>query len=250
MRVCLWTAALLLGACTTTTQFPKSTDQGKAASINLQLGVGYLQQGELARAQEKLLRARDLDPRNPDVHGALGLLDEKLGKVEDADKEYRTALDLAPHNPAMLNSYAVYLCSHSREAEGVKYFQEAASNPLYRTPWVAYTNAGYCLRTVHKDAQAQDLLQLAVRTNPSYAEATFQLADLSYEQQQFGQARVLIDAFLLRNPPTPDLLLLGWRCAGAQSDQSGRERYAVQLINNFPHSDQAHAVVSNRADAN
>ena len=96
---------------------------------NLQLGLGYLQEGNLALAKTKLERANDEDPHNADIHSALGLLDERLGKDKDADKEYRTAMSLAPQDPSMLNNYAVYLCSHGRAAEGVHNFEAGSHQP-------------------------------------------------------------------------------------------------------------------------
>jgi type IV pilus assembly protein PilF len=126
----LWTVLVLaLGACATTggaTGGSPSKSEA-AARINLQLGIGYLQEGNLAIAKEKLDRARSQDPHNPEIHGAMALLDQRLGKDKEADKEFRTALELAPHDPAMLNNYAVFLCSHERADEGVRYFEQAAS---------------------------------------------------------------------------------------------------------------------------
>ena len=63
-----------------------------AAKINMQLGIGYLQEGNLPIAKEKLERARSMDPHNPEIHGAMALLDQRLGKDKEADKEFRTAL--------------------------------------------------------------------------------------------------------------------------------------------------------------
>jgi len=42
----------------------------------------------------------------------------------------------------VVNNYAVYLCQNGRTDEGVRRFEEAAHNALYRTPEAAYTNAG------------------------------------------------------------------------------------------------------------
>ena len=41
---------------------PTVTQREAAARVNMQLGLGYLQQGNLAIAKEKLERARDIDP--------------------------------------------------------------------------------------------------------------------------------------------------------------------------------------------
>ena len=217
-----------------------------AARINMQLGLGYLQEGNLPIAKEKLERARSMDPHNPEIHGAMALLDERLGKDKEADKEFRTALELDSHDPAMLNNYAVFLCSHERADEGVRYFEQAASNPLYPTPWAAYTNAGVCMRAVHRDADAAQRFARALRANPAYSEAVYQASDLDFQQQKLADARFRIDVFLLTNPSTPDLLLLAYRIAQAQNDAGAQQRYGARLGQEFPNSDQAHALAASK----
>jgi type IV pilus assembly protein PilF len=222
--------------------------RSQAAAVNLQLGVGYLQQGNLQIAKQKLERALSEDAHNPQIHSAMGLLDERLGKDKDADREYRTSLELAPHDPSLLNNYAVFLCSHGRAVEGVRNFEEAATNPLYRSPWAAYTNAGVCSRGAHHEAEAAQLYTRALQSNPTYAEAVYQASDLDFSQQKYAAARLRIDFFLTNNTPTPDLLLLGWRIAQAQQDAAGADRYAQRLASEFPGSDQSRAVAASRAN--
>jgi type IV pilus assembly protein PilF len=217
-----------------------------AAKINLQLGVGYLQQGNLPIAKEKLERARSQDPHNPEIHGAMALLDQRLGKDKEADKEFRTALELDSHDPSMLNNYAVFLCSHQRPDEGVRYFEQAASNPLYRTPWAAYTNAGVCMRAAHRDADAAQRFARALQSNPAYSEAVYQASDLDFQQQKLADARFRIDVFLLTNPATADLLLLGYRIAQVQQDGVAQQRYGARLTQEFPGSDQARALAASK----
>jgi type IV pilus assembly protein PilF len=243
-------AAVLLGGCQGSKHVapPPSYTQSQreaAAAANLQLGLGYLQQNNLAFAKDKLERANSEDPHNAEIHAALGLLDQRLGKDKDADREYREALSLAPQDPAMLNNYAVFLCSHGRAAEGVRNFEAAASNPLYRSPWAALTNAGVCQRQAHHESEAADLFARALRSNPSYAEAVFQASDLDLMQQKYASARLRVDFFLTNSPATPDLLLLGWRIASAQKDPAAAARYAQRLGKEFPASDQARAIAAN-----
>jgi type IV pilus assembly protein PilF len=235
-----------LSACASTSGGGNPSHSEAAGRVNLQLGVGYLQEGNLPIAKEKLERARSQDPHNPEIHGAMALLDQRLGKDKEADKEFRTALELAPHDPAMLNNYAVFLCSHDRADEGVRYFEQAASNPLYRTPWAAYTNAGVCMRAAHRDADAAQRFARALRSNPAYSEAVYQASDLDFQQGKLADARFRIDVFLLTNPATPDLLMLAYRIAQAQKDAVAQQRYGARLSQEFPNSDQAHALAASK----
>jgi type IV pilus assembly protein PilF len=221
---------------------PTQAQRAAAARVNIQLGLGYLQEGNLPVAKEKLDRAKMEDPELPELHSAMALLDERLGRDKEADKEFRDALKIDAHDPSMLNNYAVFLCSHGRPDEGVRNFEQAASNPLYTTPWAAFTNAGVCLRAAHRDADAAQRFDRALRSNPAYSEAVFQASDLDLQQQKFANARLRIDLFLLNNSATPDLLLLAWRIAQAQNDPAAQQKYAMRLAQEFPNSEQSRAL--------
>lgn len=243
---------LAIGGCASTSptvNAPVPTSAGltaptkeNASRINVQLGVNYLRQGDLQLAKQKLDRALAQDPDNPEAHAAMALFDERVGKVKDADREYRRAISLSNRAPAMLNSYGAYLCSHNRADEGVRDLDEAAANPLYTTPWAAYTNAGVCLQSVHRYPEAIAHYERALQSNPGFAEAALRAADLDYSQHQYAEARLRVELYLLSYRATPELLLLGWRIATAQSDPVAQSRYASRLAAEFPNSTQAHEV--------
>jgi len=233
--------ALSLAACTSARQERKDKD---AANYNTQLGLQYLQQGDLGLAKDKLDRALSEDPESADVHSARAVLFERMGERDKADGEFRSALRLAPHDPQTINKYAVYLCSGGRTDEGVKRFLEAAHNPLYRTPEVAYSNAGVCLRAAKRDDEAADNFNRALQLRPDYAEAVFQLATLQFERGQLPAARAEIDGFLGNHEATADLLLIGVRVARAQGDRSGAQGFARRLQRDFAGTDQARALAA------
>jgi type IV pilus assembly protein PilF len=232
---------LLLAACSSSNPQRESKPQS-AAVYNTQLGIAYMNQGDLPRAKEKLDRAVTQDPSNPEVHSARAMLFSRLGLPKDADAEYRTALRLAPDDPNVINNYAVYLCQNGRTDEGVKRFEEAAKNALYRTPEAAYTNAGVCLHAAKRDTEARAKFISALQIKPSFSDAALQLANLDFQQGNLAHARGLIDGYLNNFTENPDLLLLGVRVARAQNDTLGAQRYARKLQMNFPGTDQAKAL--------
>ena len=234
--------ALALGACVSSNPSKAADSNVQASAYNLQLGIAYLQQNNLATAKEKLERAAQENPKDPNVHNALALLYERLGQPDQADKEYRTALRLDPQNPEIANNYGAYLCRTNRAEEGARRLLEVAKNPLYRTPEAAYTNAGVCLRSLHRDDEAERNIRRALEIRPSFAEAVFQLGDLELQRGKLSDARARVDSYLLAYPATPDLLLLGVRIARASGDRATAERYARRLRLDFPDSQQVRAL--------
>lgn len=243
-RLCLplgCAAGALLAGCITdnSTKMTRSKD---AAAYNVQLGIAYMNQGDLAQAKDKLDRALKENPGSADVHSARAYLFEHMNDPTQADAEFRTALRIAPHDPQIVNNYAVYLCQNGRTDEGVKRFLEAAHNALYQTPWAAYTNAGVCLHTAKRDDEARLNLERALQIRPNFAEATYQLAGLEFSRGELLPARTRIDAYLAHFDETPDLLLLGVRVARAQGDRMAAQRYSRKLQLDFPTSDQTRAL--------
>jgi len=231
---------LLLAACVTPPQH--GGKERDAAAYNVQLGVAYLHQGDIALAKDKLDRALAEDPNNPAVHSARAMLFERMGNPAKADDEFRTALRLAPHDPEVVNNYAVYLCQNGRTDEGVRRFQEAAHNALYRTPEAAYTNAGVCQRAAKHDDEARVSFGHALQLRPNFAEAAYQLAELQFQHGELAPARARVDAFIGSFDATADLLLLGVRVARAQGDKVAAQRFARRLQLDFPGTDQARAL--------
>lgn len=235
-------AAVALDACSGMPTESKLSARDNAAAANVQLGVAYLQRGELAFAKENLERAEKQSPHDPSVHSALALLYERLGKPRQADEHYRIASRLAPQDPDIANNYAVYLCRNGRIEEGVRHFLSAAHNPLYRTPDSAYTNAGVCLRNAKRLDDATENFKRALQIRPSSAEAAFQLGDLQLDRGRLNDARMQVDQYLASFDPTPDLLLLGVRAAHALGDRLAAEKYARRLRLEFPGSAQIHDI--------
>jgi type IV pilus assembly protein PilF len=233
-------AVLALAACSSTSNNAKK--KGDASNYNMQLGMAYLNQGELALAKEKLDRAVAENPGDPNVHSAMAMLQDRLGHPELADREFKAALSLGPRSPDVLNNYAVYLCRTGRTDEGVKSFEEAAHNALYRTPEAAYTNAGVCLRGAKRDTQAAMSFQRALQVKPNFAEAAYQLADLDFQRGEVQDARETVDRFMSSFEATPDLLLVGVRITRKQGDRLAEEKFARKLRLDFPASDQARAL--------
>jgi type IV pilus assembly protein PilF len=238
------TAVLVLIACSSWANRTKKKND--ASNYNMQLGMAYLNQGDLGLAKEKLDRAVLENPGDPNVHSAMAMLQDRLGHPDQADKEFKAALNLGPRNPDVLNNYAVYLCRTGRVDEGVKAFEEAAHNALYRTPEAAYTNAGVCLRGAKRDTQAAMSFQRALKVRPNFSEAAYQLADLDFSRGEIQGARETVDQFMASFEPTPDLLLLGVQIARKQGDRMAEERFARKLRMDFPASDQTRALAEYR----
>ena len=238
------TASLLIGCVSSdgSKALKREDPTEAAAKTNIQLGIAYLQQGNYTVAREKLERSLKQNPKDPDVHTTLGLLYDRTGEPKLADKHYQEALKLAPDNPDVSNNYAIYLCKRGRVDEGVERFSAVAANKYYRTPEVALTNAGVCLRNAKRLDEAQAKFIGAIKLRPDYSEATVQLANLHIERGQVPEARKVVDSYLGAFRPKPDVLFAAVTVARAAKDKMSEEKYSRALRLEFPESAQARAL--------
>ena len=242
--IAILTASLLVGCVSSdgTKALKRENPTESAAKTNIQLGIAYLQQGNYIVAREKLERSLKQNPKDPDVHTSLGLLYDRTGEPKLADKHYQEALRLAPDNPDVSNNYAIYLCKRGRVDDGVERFAAVAANKYYRTPEVALTNAGVCLRGAKRLDEAQAKFAGAIKVRPDYSEATVQLATLHVERGQVTEARKVVDTYLGAFRPRPDVLYAAVTVARAAKDKMSEEKFSRTLRLEFPDSAQALAL--------
>jgi type IV pilus assembly protein PilF len=228
-----------MAACTSTSTVSDKVSDLDAARYNVQLGMSYLQRGDLEGAREKLERAAQQDPSLPAAHAALGILYERAGDMSRAGDHLRRATRLAPEDPAMLNNYGGFLCRSGERKEGIRHFELAAGNAYYRTPEAALTNAGVCARGIPDPAAAENYFRRALDVNRNYADALLQLADLSLETQRPLQARAFLQRYEALTAASSFSLALGYRIEIAAGDPQAANEYATRLRREFPDSPEA-----------
>ena len=217
----------LVQACVTVD--PEQDQNEKASAVNVQLGIGYLQQNNLELAEEKLSKALRQDPESPSAHNAYAILQERLKEIDKAEYHYEKATELDPNDSQAANNYGTFLCRNGRERESEKYFLKALDNPLYSTPEYAYTNAAVCLLRVREVKQAQEYLRRALTERSDFAPALLAMAGLYFDEKDYDQAQAYLDRFHLAAQPTARSLWLSIRTA-LESDPNTDVSELVQRL--------------------
>jgi type IV pilus assembly protein PilF len=246
--------SILLAGCVTTSTIEKIEPSSKeAAEYNLQLGIGYLRQGELKTAQEKLEKSIKEDSSNATAYSALGLVFERLGDDAGAERNYRKAARLAPDDPDSLNALAVFLCLKKGEtAAALDLFDKALAVPLskaYANKAMIYTNAGTCAGRVDL-ARAEVYLRSALTNDPGYNPALLQLANVANSRGNPLQARAFIERYLAAVPSSPAALWLGVQVERALGDRVASNSYADRLKSDFPQSVETRLLLESERGAN
>jgi len=205
-----------------------------AAVANMNLGAGYLQQGNTTLAIERLQRALAIDPNLVEAHSTIAVAYDQIGNLEEAEAHYQRATELDPDNGAAANSYAVFLCNRqNRWADAAPFFRLAAADTSYRTPEVALTNAGVCALTAGETTAAEEFFRAALTRNSTYSNALLSMMELAHRGGNSLQARAFVQRYLAAHQPTAPVLWLCVQIERELDNPPAADRCAAQLRGGF-----------------
>ena len=102
----------------------------------------------------------------------------------------------APDSPEAQNALGSFFCRNKQQAKGQEMFLKAATNPLYRTPFVAYTNAGVCARSSGNLDEAERFLRQALTSQVDLPRDLRAARRRAARQGNNLQARAFVERFL------------------------------------------------------
>lgn len=173
-----------LSACQTSTKSstPAKKDKSiKIAEINLQLGMGYLEKGNIQRAKQKLLIALKKGPKLPEAWYSMGYYLENTGEKGKANEYYLKAIDLAPARGDTQNNYGTYLCRMGQYREAIKHFILATKDPEYLDSAGAYENAGLCALKIPNNKLAANYFKQALAQDQHRTTSIIELNKITRE---------------------------------------------------------------------
>lgn len=219
---------------------PQVSKRSQAASYNVQLGLGYLKQGDRPRAKEKLLTALRQDPQSADVNAAMAYFLEETGEVQDASQYYKRAIDKAMHKGAQYNNYGAFLCRQGEYRQAERYFLKAVEDEHYIHTAGAYENAGLCVLSIPDTAKAKTYFKKALEQDPMRKQSLFELVKLDIKA---GEGKAALDT-LLNHPELnkdPEILALSERIAREAGRDDLAAEYKRMMQDNKNYSDNTGA---------
>lgn len=232
----LLAASLLAGCVTTGSVDPMKTDKGRdeARDAYVQLGIGYLQQGQTGRAKVPLKKALELDSSNADAHAALALAFQIEMEPKLADEHFRKAISQRRDDARLLNNYGSFLFEQQRYQEALERYLEAAQDNLYPERSRVFENLGLTAQQLNQPEQAKAYFERSLRLNSRQPRALMEMAQLSYEDKQFVPARSYYEGYLTLAPQTARSLLLGVRLAKIFDERNNAASLGLQLKRLYP----------------
>ena len=186
---------------------------------SLQRGLELFQQQKYEEALQQFEEARSLHPQNASIDNFIGITETKLGRMDDANKDYeaasrinpklagphtnlgfnylskkqydlaekqlRTALALDSADPFTHYYLAVLYLTTAREKEAIPHI-EPAITLLENDPAAALLAIKACL-TFDAPAKASKLIELLEQHPKFSAEQEYQLAKLLQDRQMYAE---------------------------------------------------------------
>jgi len=214
------------------------------AELQTRLGVGYLQRGQWDAARKRLASAVEADPDYAPAHNALGALNERLHRNETAGVEYHKATDLDPTFGPARNNYGGWLCRNGRYDEADREFQDAARNPGYGTPQLAYFNAGICKEKRGDTQGAVAYFKKSLDLDPKFPLSLFAMSESNYRARRYLSARAYLQRYHAVEKQTAKTLWLGVRIERQLKDRKTAASYAAVLRSKFPEAPETQKLLA------
>lgn len=230
--------SLMLVSCgTTATNQTGSTES--VADTYIQLGLGYLQEGNKDQARFNLLKAIDAEPRSPDANNAIALLYQSEGELGLAEEHFKRALSSdRSFNQARYN-YARMLLVDGRADDAEEQFSVLVEDVNYRLRAQAFLGLGMAREAQSNLDGAKEAYGRSYQRDPRVATALLELADIAVIEQDFIAAKEFLDQFESQTAATPRSLELGIDLAQRFNDADAEASYSMTLRNMFPGSREA-----------
>lgn len=200
----------------------------------LTLATRDMQVGNLDAAERKVREALKLAPEAPDALVLQAGIDDRRGRTRQAGENFRKAAELAPQRGDVLNNYGAWLCQQGQSAESLAWFDRALQAPGYATPGEAQANAGSCALDAGQLERAERDLRAALVAAPANPVALESMAQLSFRQGRYMEARAFAERRIAAAPATRSVLQLASQIEARLGDRAASDRYLQRIRQEFP----------------
>ncbi|MCY9862182.1 type IV pilus biogenesis/stability protein PilW [Vibrio coralliirubri] len=190
-------ASLSLTGCVSVTEGPPKIESDPIAmsESRIELGLGYMGQGNMVRARENLELAIKHAPSYYRARLSMAHYYEQVGEIDEARTTYRKALSLDSRNGNVLNNYGTFLCKQGEYEQADKYFNHAIDQPYYYLVSASYENAAFCAFKAGNTDQAKYYFSRAIDHDPNRVKSILQLSKIEVSDADYNDARIRLFKF-------------------------------------------------------
>jgi type IV pilus assembly protein PilF len=240
LKIGFLSAIIFTSGCVNNSQsglYGGNFDHEEAAKTRMSLGLTYLQNNNYTQAKKNLDKALEFNPRSADVQFAMAYYYQLVGDNLRAEEYYETAIDLAPNNGDIANSYGAFKCQNGEYEKAKAYFFDAINNRLYANAAQTYENLALCAQSQGKLDEAIGYFQDALKHQPARGKSLFLLSELYTVSEQWELAESTLRKYERVAKVTPDSLWLAYEIAKGKGDLETAKGYGEMMMSLFPESE-------------
>ncbi|MCP3703588.1 MAG: type IV pilus biogenesis/stability protein PilW, partial [Alteromonas sp.] len=240
LKIGFLSAIIFTSGCVSNSQsglYGGNFDHEEAAKTRMSLGLTYLQNNNYTQAKKNLDKALEFNPRSADVQFAMAYYYQLVGDNLRAEEYYETAIDLAPNNGDIANSYGAFKCQNGEYEKAKAYFFDAINNRLYANAAQTYENLALCAQSQGKLGEAIGYFQDALKHQPARGKSLFLLSELYTVSEQWELAESTLRKYERVAKVTPDSLWLAYEIAKGKGDLETAKGYGEMMMSLFPESE-------------
>ena len=240
LKIGFLSAIIFTSGCVSNSQsglYGGNFDHEEAAKTRMSLGLTYLQNNNYTQAKKNLDKALEFNPRSADVQFAMAYYYQLVGDNLRAEEYYETAIDLAPNNGDIANSYGAFKCQNGEYEKAKAYFFDAINNRLYANAAQTYENLALCAQSQGKLDEAIGYFQDALKHQPARGKSLFLLSELYTVSEQWELAESTLRKYERVAKVTPDSLWLAYEIAKGKGELETAKGYGEMMMSLFPESE-------------
>jgi Tfp pilus assembly protein PilF len=167
----------------------------KGATAHADMGNQHLSQGDWPEAIKSFGVALEQDEANREALRGMGVAYLKLGKLGEAERYSRRAVEVDPKWSEPKNELATTLIMLERCKEAEDLLQQVLKDIFYQTPWFAEHNLARALRCQDRPQEAMDLLERTVTKQPHFCLGYLTLSEISAQLKKHETTISACDGF-------------------------------------------------------
>ncbi len=216
----------------------KRDRQKEAAQTYVQLGLGYLRQGNRQRARLNLLKAVEKDKRSGDAQNALALLFQLEDEVALAEEHFKNAIRFEPEQTRFRYNYSRFLLRQKRYEAAFDEFTIASQAINYERRAQVFYSLGLIALQLGKTDEAKEAWEKSIKLNPQLSGPFMELAEVYFKLGDYPKSKRYLEHFDQSRKPSPRALWLAVRLEHEFGNKDAEASKALALRNMFPYSEE------------
>ena len=212
------------------------------AQLHAEIASGFYERGQMDVALQELAIAIKLDPTNARIYNVYGLVYAVLGEDANAQRNFQTALELAPTDSEIRQNWGWFLCTHGKARESSGGVRPGGAQSALQDARRRAHQRRQVLGGDRRRQACRGVFQACARINVNSITAAYNLSLLAYREKRLDEARALIRRVMQQPSPPPDALYLGMCIERKLGDRPSEASYVSQLRNRYPDSAEARAI--------